>query len=86
MNRYRAIEILIGLQDGSGSTHEAVRLAIEALKNRPTGNWEIHYNYWNGEECRCSVCGYDVCHPTWTYCPKCRSYNDDVVEVRGEDE
>lgn len=56
------------------------------VTNRPTGTWEIHYNYWNGEECKCSVCGYDVCHPTWNYCPKCGSRNDDVVEVRGEDE
>ena len=49
--------------------------------DRPKGTWEIHYNYWNGEECKCSVCGYDVCHPTWNYCPKCGSRNDDVVEV-----
>ena len=60
--------------------------ALDALKNiptegRPKGKWEIHYNYWNGEECKCSVCGYDVCHPTWNYCPKCGSRNDDVVEV-----
>ena len=51
------------------------------ITDRPKGTWEIHYNYWNGEECRCSVCGYDVCQPTWNYCPKCGSHNDDVVEV-----
>ena len=34
MNRDRAIEILIGLQDGSGSTYEAIRMAIDALQNK----------------------------------------------------
>ena len=69
----------MGFVDGLSHAINILDLAPSA--DRPKGTWEIHYNYWNGEECRCSVCGYDVCQPTWNYCPKCGSHNDDVVEV-----
>ena len=36
MTREEAIQILSDLQDGSGQTYEAIRMAIEALENKPT--------------------------------------------------
>lgn len=70
MTRDRAIEILIGLQDGSSSTYEAIRMAIQALEREQQRQEDIYI---------CQYC-YGEVHKNYTYCPFC----GEVLE--GEDE
>lgn len=42
------------------------------LADRPQGEWEIYViSPFDGEDCRCSECGYTGCAPYWDYCPNC---------------
>ena len=73
MTREKAIEILVTLQDGKERTYEAIRMAIEALKDRPRGEWE---ETPSEDPCyyRCSNCG-RMTDDEYNYCPNCGSDN-----------
>lgn len=56
-----------------------IYMAIEALKERPTGKWidrsdggRILYPWW--ETCECSQCG-EYGSGAYDFCPNCGSYN-----------
>lgn len=90
MTNDKAIQTLIGLQDGNGDTYEAIRMAINALE-RNTGKWicceDEDEQYVDGY--RCDQCGFfapwDHEHKSpyfieeYLYCPSCGS------RMRGED-
>lgn len=81
MTREEAIKILKSKMDGSVDTSyewaETVRMAIEALADKPTGKWV------NREKCQvdedayevatCSECGAEITieYPYDSYCPNC---------------
>ena len=77
MTREKAIEILTTLQDGSGGTYEAIRMAIEALQaDRPRGEW-IDTEFLKLKECSSCHCRwgmYDV--KDFDYCPNCGAKMD----------
>lgn len=58
----------------------ALKMAIEALKERKTGKWEIYViSMLDGEGCRCSECGFEGA-PYWHYCPNCGAKMEGVKE------
>ena len=87
MNRDRAIEILIGLQDGSGSEYEAVRLAIEALQTPPITQRSMYQaGYRQGREealktviVRCGECKHMMADG------RCEVFADDAIRPSASD-
>lgn len=88
MTREEAIAMLKSKMDGSVDTSyewaETVRMAIEALSDRPKGEWIEKYNgngwndYW---DYTCSNCGKkyeraDTVLYHAKYCPNCGSENE----------
>lgn len=75
MTNKEAIKILKSKLDGNIDTSyewcEAVRLAINALEDRPQGEWintGVTNGYW-ATEYQCSICG---AKNHWhNYCPNC---------------
>lgn len=81
MTRELAIRMISGEVLGTNEqTHEAVNMAIEALKSvRVKGEWEV-VDYAEPRRYGCSICRIFVWHPT-NYCPNCgarmKGKNDD---------
>ena len=55
--------------------HTSLRDKIWNLKAEPVrekGQWDIYaISPFDGEDCRCSLCGQDSCSPNWRFCPSC---------------
>lgn len=78
MTKDKAIGILTTLQDGSGGTYEAIRMAIEALEaDRPRGEWlkVIDHDGILMEHYVCDKCGM-LTTDCSNFCPNCGAKMD----------
>lgn len=76
LTREEAIAMLKSKMDGSVDTSyewaETVRMAIEALEDRPQGEWKPKNNHTD----YCSNCGFEEVHwrtVDYDYCPNCNA-------------
>ena len=82
MNKELAIRILRSVVLGiNEQTHEAVFMAIKALKAEPVrhGHWDIIYTDNIPYAYRCSLCG-TTRIDNGNYCPHCGAKMDEVEE------
>jgi hypothetical protein len=83
MTRAEAIKVL-NMVEAHGIADEAKRVAIEALKDRPQGEWIADVERWGDfmttvDAYKCSECGeFDPCKDN--FCPNCGA------DMRGEEE
>ena len=71
---YDTLRRCISLHD-QGIWYQMLRDMIRNLKAEPVrmkGRWEIYtIPPFDGEDCRCPLCGQHNCLPSWKFCPGC---------------
>ena len=72
MKREDAIKLLIPMRVVDGERSVAIDMAIEALKERPHGEWIYHKEWECDGECafECSKCGMGT-DVDYNFCPNC---------------